>query len=81
MKEKLKKLSMVAIPMGTVLAGSSAFAEGTATTTSESITASLTTIANDITSTIGAIAPIAMGVAGLFLAWRYGMKFFKSVSK
>lgn len=48
---------------------------------SESVTTSLTTIAGEITSTIGAIAPTAIGVTGLFLVWKLGMKFFKSVAK
>lgn len=79
MKEKFKKLSTAIIPTAMVMVSGVASAE--AGTTSESISTSLTAIATDITSTIGAVAPIAMGIAGLFLAWRYGMKFFKSVSK
>lgn len=52
-----------------------------AASTSEAVTGALTTIASDITGTIGSVAPIAMGIVGLFLAWRYGMKFFKSLTK
>lgn len=48
---------------------------------SSSVVSSLTNIAGDITSTITAIAPIALGIVGLFLAWKYGMRFFKDVSK
>lgn len=48
---------------------------------SSSVTTSLTTIATQITSTIGEIAPIAIGIAGLFLVWKFGMRFFKSVAK
>lgn len=46
-----------------------------------SVSNSLTTIATQITSTIGDIAPIAIGIAGLFLVWKFGMRFFKSVAK
>lgn len=48
---------------------------------STQVTAALTKTAGDITSTLGAIAPIGLGIAGLFLAWKYGMKFFKGLSK
>lgn len=48
---------------------------------SSSVVSSLTSIAGDITSTITAIAPIALGIVGLFLVWKYGMRFFKSISK
>lgn len=46
-----------------------------------SVTDALTTIAGDVTGVLGGVAPIALGIAGTFLAWRYGMKFFKSISK
>lgn len=46
-----------------------------------SIVSSLSLIAGDITSTITQIAPIACGIAGLFMAWKFGIKFFKSVAK
>lgn len=45
------------------------------------VTAALTKTASDITGTLGAVAPIGLGIAGLFLAWKYGMKFFKGLSK
>lgn len=48
---------------------------------SSSVVSALTTIASDITSTITAIAPIALGIVGVFLVWKYGMRFFKSISK
>ena len=48
---------------------------------SSSVTNSLTTIATQITSTIGEVAPIGIGIAGLFLVWKFGMRFFKSVAK
>lgn len=51
------------------------------TTLVEDVTTALTTVAGDITDVIGAIAPIALGIVGVFLVWRYGMRFFKSLSK
>lgn len=48
---------------------------------SSAVTTALTSTASDVTSTLSAVAPIGLGIAGTFLAWRYGMKFFKSLSK
>lgn len=47
----------------------------------ESVLSALQNVANDIMGVITGIAPIALGVAGVFLVWRYGMRFFKSISK
>lgn len=38
-------------------------------------------IAENITGVLEGIAPVALGVAGIFLVWRYGMRFFKSISR
>lgn len=46
-----------------------------------SITAALTTVASNATEVISGVAPIAIGIAGTFLVWRLGMKFFKSIAK
>lgn len=48
---------------------------------SEQVSGALTTIAGDVTSVIGAVAPIGLGIAGMFLVWKYGLRFFKSFSK
>lgn len=45
------------------------------------ITTALDGIKSDALSTIAAVAPIGIAIAGAFLVWRYGMKFFKSISK
>lgn len=45
------------------------------------VTSALETVANDITGVLGSIAPIALGIVGVFLVWRYGMRFFKALSK
>lgn len=77
-KEKFKKIGITTLSVVTVLGmGSSAFAADSST----AVVSALTEVASDITSTITAIAPIALGIAGTFLVWRYGMRFFKSISK
>ena len=45
------------------------------------VTSTLQGTANQITQVLGAIAPIALGIVGVFLVWRYGIRFFKSLSK
>lgn len=52
--------------------------EGTIVT---EVTSALQTVADDITSVLGAIAPVALGIVGVFLVWRYGIRFFKAISK
>lgn len=79
-KSRLKK---VVLGSGTTLAvlgaGGTVFAETTGT--SSAVTTALQSTATEITSTISAIGPIALGIAGTFLVWRYGMRFFKAISK
>lgn len=77
-KEKIKKSLPLTIPSATLLIGNAASATGGS---SAAVVSALETVAGDITSTIGAIAPVALGIAGTFLVWRYGMRFFKSISK
>lgn len=45
------------------------------------VISALTDIANEITSVFTSIAPIGLGIAGTYLVWRYGLRFFKSISK
>lgn len=45
------------------------------------VVTALQTTASEITGVIESIGPIALGIAGTFLVWRYGMRFFKSISK
>lgn len=73
---------------GKVAAGTSAimlavpgvipFADGSQ---SAEVKTALQAVASDITSTITGIAPVALGIVGIFLTWKYGMRFFKSISK
>ena len=47
----------------------------------ESVGSALETVSADAMSVLTTVAPIAIGIAGAFLVWRYGMRFFKSISK
>ncbi|HFL3824528.1 TPA: hypothetical protein ACG3RV_003784 [Clostridioides difficile] len=46
-----------------------------------SMTTALTAVKTDALSAISAVAPIALAIMGVFLVWKYGIRFFKSVSK
>lgn len=48
---------------------------------SSAVTSALSTIATNITTTINAVAPVAVGIVGVFLVWKFGIRFFKSVAK
>lgn len=52
-----------------------------ASSISTEVTGALQSVASDITGVLSAIAPIGIGIVGVFLVWRYGMRFFKSLSK
>lgn len=45
------------------------------------LTTALNVIKTDIVSVLAIVAPIAIGILGIFLVWKYGMKFFKGLSK
>lgn len=49
--------------------------------TPNAVATALTTIATNITDTITAVAPVAIGIVGVFLVWKFGIRFFKSVAK
>ena len=44
---------------------------------SSAVTSALTTIATNITTTINSVAPVAIGIVGFFLVWKFGIRFFK----
>ena len=48
---------------------------------SNAVATALSTIATNITNTISAVAPVAVGIVGVFLVWKFGIRFFKSVAK
>lgn len=45
------------------------------------MTTALGTVKTDALSALAAVAPIGIGIAGAFLVWKFGMKFFKGISK
>lgn len=45
------------------------------------VATALTTIATNIINTISAVAPVAISIVGVFLVWKFGIRFFKSVAK
>jgi len=48
---------------------------------STAVVSALETIATDIKATITAIAPVAISIVGVYLVWRYGIRFFKSLAR
>jgi len=48
---------------------------------SGSMEAALNAVKADALDVIATVAPIGISIAGAFLVWRYGMKFFKAISK
>lgn len=52
-------------------------AENEITFDTAQLTSALTNIGKQLGSVLGAIAPIAIGVTGVFLGWKYGVSFFK----
>lgn len=49
--------------------------------TEDAVVAAMSTLAGDIMSTLASIAPVAIGIFGIFLAWRYGKKIFNIVAR
>lgn len=45
------------------------------------MTTALNAVKTDSLAALAAVAPIAIGIMGAFLVWRYGAKFFKSLAK
>ncbi len=45
------------------------------------LSTALTTIKTDVTSVIATVAPIAVSIMGIFLVWKYGLRFFKTISR
>lgn len=88
LKENLKNLKekidyKVAVPLSALIISSPVFcyAEDGTAGTAKAVTGALKSTAEQITASLNAIAPIGLSIAGTFLVWRYGMKFFKSLSK
>lgn len=45
------------------------------------MTTALTTVKTDSLAALAAVAPLAIGIMGAFLVWKYGIRFFKGIAK
>jgi len=45
------------------------------------LSTALNGIKTDVSSVIATVAPIAVGIMGIFLVWKYGLRFFKTISR
>lgn len=58
-----------------------AFASGsTPTSASSGITTAMGGVKTEFEATVAGVAPIAVGIVAIFLVWKYGLKFFKSIT-
>lgn len=77
-KAKKKITAIATVCAFSALGAVSAFAEdGTAA----AVGAALTTVATDMTGVLTTVAPIALGVVGAILVWKFGLKFFRTITK
>jgi hypothetical protein len=44
------------------------------------MTTALTAVQTDVMGVMAVVAPIGIGIAGAFLVWKLGFKFFKSLT-
>lgn len=87
--EKLENVKSKAAAVGTgavvaVLTAVPAFAADGATAGGSSVADTMgtafTAVQTDFTATVAKIAPIAIAIVGVFLVWKFGLRFFKSVT-
>jgi hypothetical protein len=45
------------------------------------LTTGITGIKTDVISAVTVIAPIALAILGIMLVWKFGIRFFKNLSK
>lgn len=81
--EKLKGLIKKCQPFAlalvvTALTGISAFAESSVATT---MTTAVTGVKTDFEATVTSVAPVAIGIVAIYMVWKLGMKFFRSMVK
>lgn len=74
---KVKALAVSTAVTGVLVAAQPAMAEGVADT---AVTGAMTTISDNIMATMAAVGPIAIVIFGVFLAWRFGKKIFRTVA-
>lgn len=80
MKSLLTKKAVALLAVASVMASSASvvFAD---TETETAMTTALTGVKTDAISALGIVAPIAIGIMGAFLVWRFGVRFFKGLAK
>ena len=87
LKEKIsdaKRKLMLAAPVSAVTAlalPAVAFAAEADSGMTAGMQTAFSQVKTDFSSAVGVIAPIALGIAGIFIAWKLGFKFFKSLTK
>lgn len=77
--DDVKGKALLALPVAVTAFPAVAYAETTDMTTS--MQTAFTGVKTDFSSAVGVIAPIALGIAGIFIAWKLGFRFFKSLTK
>lgn len=50
------------------------------TSASAGITTAMGGVKTEFEATVAGVAPIAVGIVAIFLVWKYGIKFFKSIT-
>lgn len=82
MKKSLQstKAKVMTVAFPAIMVAGQALAE-TGGTANSSVVEGFTTIKADIIATLGSVAPLGLGIMGIFLAWRYGHRIFKTVAK
>lgn len=54
--------------------------DGGAASVATTMQTAFTAVQSDFNATVTAIAPIGVGICGVFLVWKFGLKFFKAVT-
>lgn len=75
-----KKLAMVAVPVMSALSSVPALAADPATANA-ALTDGATNAVAQVTANINAVVPIALGLLGVVMAIKIGIRVFKSVTK
>ena len=81
MKRFLTKKAIALLAIVSVMGSSAAAVFAADTETETAMTTALNSVKTDAISALGVVAPIAIGIMGAFLVWRFGIKFFKGLAK
>jgi Ca2+/Na+ antiporter len=81
MKKLISKLVVVCLAITTVVSMSMLSASAAMdSATASAMGTSFTNISDNVIGAIVIIVPVALGIVAIFLAWKYGMKFFKGLT-